>query len=66
MQLGLMALEIRTLTCKIDTMIVLTLNRRGQMTLSKELLEHLGVALGGKVKVTKLPGGKIELRAALE
>ena len=37
---------------------------KGQITLSKELLRHLGVAPGDKVVFDLLPEGRAELRAA--
>ena len=37
----------------------LTITAKGQVTLKKELLEHLGVKPGDKVEVEKLPGGRI-------
>ena len=37
---------------------------KGQVTLRKELLEHLGVEPGSKVEVDLLPDGRAELRAA--
>lgn len=43
---------------------VLTVTAKGQVTLRKELLHHLGVASGDKVAVDLLPGGRAELRAA--
>lgn len=42
----------------------LTITAKGQVTLRKELLRHLGVAPGDKVAVEILPGGRAELRAA--
>lgn len=41
----------------------LTVTAKGQVTLRKDLLEHLGVHPGEKVTVDKLPGGRIEVRA---
>jgi bifunctional DNA-binding transcriptional regulator/antitoxin component of YhaV-PrlF toxin-antitoxin module len=41
----------------------LTIIAKGQVTLSKELLEHLGVGPGDKIAVDKLPDGRIEVRA---
>lgn len=40
-----------------------TVTAKGQITLRKELLQHLGVLPGGKVDVEKLPGGTIRIRA---
>lgn len=39
----------------------LTVTAKGQITLRKDLLKHLGVQPGQKVEVHKLPGGKIAL-----
>jgi bifunctional DNA-binding transcriptional regulator/antitoxin component of YhaV-PrlF toxin-antitoxin module len=36
----------------------------GQLTLHKNLVQHLQVRPGDKIAVTKLPGGRLELRAA--
>jgi len=41
----------------------LTVTAKGQVTLRKDLLKHLGVQPGQKVSVAVLPGG-IEVRAA--
>lgn len=41
----------------------LTITAKGQVTLRKDLLKHLGVRPGEKVSVEKLPGGRIEVRA---
>ena len=42
----------------------LTVTARGQVTLRKEVLRHLGVKPGEKVVVDFLPAGRAELRAA--
>ena len=42
----------------------LTITAKGQVTLRKELLRHLGVEPGDKVAVAILPDGRAELRAA--
>lgn len=44
--------------------IMLTVTAKGQITLRKEVLRHLGVAPGQKVEVDLLPNGRIELRGA--
>ena len=44
-------------------MSMLTVTAKGQVTLRKDLLEHLGVQPGGKITIDKLPGGRIEVRA---
>jgi hypothetical protein len=45
-------------------MRTLTVAANGQVTLRKDLLEHLGVRPGEKITVDKLPDGRIEARAA--
>ena len=45
-------------------MSTLTVTAKGQVTLRKDLLQHLGVHPGAKVAVNKLPDGRIEIRAA--
>jgi AbrB family looped-hinge helix DNA binding protein len=42
----------------------LTITAKGQVTLRKDLLKHLGVEPGEQVAVDKLPEGRIEIRAA--
>jgi AbrB family looped-hinge helix DNA binding protein len=44
-------------------MSTLTITAKGQVTLRKEILEHLGVQPGEKVAVDKLPDGTIQVRA---
>jgi antitoxin PrlF len=41
----------------------LTITSKGQVTLRKDLLRHLGVGPGEKVEVDLLPDGRAELRA---
>ena len=43
----------------------LMVTAKGQVTLRKELLRHLGVSPGDKVVVDFLPDGRAELRAAV-
>lgn len=45
-------------------MSTLTVTAKGQVTLRKDILEHLGVAPGQKIVVDKLPDGKIQVTAA--
>jgi AbrB family looped-hinge helix DNA binding protein len=45
-------------------MSILTVTAKGQVTLRKDVLEHLGVHPGEKIAVNKLPDGKIEVKAA--
>ncbi|MCW5713508.1 MAG: AbrB/MazE/SpoVT family DNA-binding domain-containing protein [Bauldia sp.] len=42
----------------------LTVTAKGQVTLRKDILRHLGVRPGEKVDVEKLPDGGIAVRAA--
>ena len=45
-------------------MTQLTITSKGQVTLRKDLLKHLGVKPGEKIGVELLPGGKAELKGA--
>jgi AbrB family looped-hinge helix DNA binding protein len=45
-------------------MSTLTVTAKGQITLRKDLLKHLGVQPGEKITVDKLADGRIEVRAA--
>jgi len=45
-------------------MTTLTVTARGQVTLKKELLQHLGVKPGDKITLDLLPDGKGLLKAA--
>lgn len=45
-------------------MTTLTVTAKGQVTLRKDLLQHLGVEPGQKIEVSELPGGRIEVKAA--
>ena len=42
----------------------LTVTAKGQVTLRKDLLQHLGVHPGEQITIDKLPDGRIEVRAA--
>lgn len=42
----------------------LTVTAKGQVTLRKDLLRHLGVQPGDRITVDKLPDGRIEVRAS--
>jgi bifunctional DNA-binding transcriptional regulator/antitoxin component of YhaV-PrlF toxin-antitoxin module len=46
-----------------NNMSTLTVTAKGQVTLRKDLLEHLGVQPGEKISVEKLPNGRIEVKA---
>ena len=37
---------------------------KGQVTLKRNLLQHLGVERGSRIEVEKLPGGELRIRAA--
>jgi AbrB family looped-hinge helix DNA binding protein len=45
-------------------MTTLTVTAKGQVTLRKDILKHLGVHPGDKITVDTLPDGRIEVRAA--
>jgi bifunctional DNA-binding transcriptional regulator/antitoxin component of YhaV-PrlF toxin-antitoxin module len=44
-------------------MSTLTVTAKGQVTLRKDLLKHLGVHPGEKIAVDKLPDGRLEIKA---
>jgi bifunctional DNA-binding transcriptional regulator/antitoxin component of YhaV-PrlF toxin-antitoxin module len=45
-------------------MSTLTVTSKGQVTLRKELLQHLGVKPGQKIEVDTLPDGRLTISAA--
>lgn len=45
-------------------MTTLTVTAKGQVTLKKELLQHLGVKPGQKIEVDVVPGGQLAVKAA--
>ncbi len=44
-------------------MATLTITSKGQVTLRKELLKHLGVGPGDKIEVDKRPDGRLDVSA---
>jgi antitoxin PrlF len=42
----------------------LAVTAKGQVTLKRELLQHLGIKPGERVEFEKLPGGELRVRAA--
>ena len=44
-------------------MTTLTVTMRGQVTFRKDVLKHLGIQPGGKIRLDLLPDGKAELKA---
>lgn len=44
-------------------MINIPITAKGQITLSKDLLKHLGLKQGQDVEITKLPNGELKIRA---
>ncbi len=48
---------------KSSSAVSLTVTSKGQVTLRKELLAHLGIQPGQRVDVEVLPGGRLELHA---
>ena len=45
-------------------MVTLTVTARGQVTIRKEVLQHLGIGPGDKIELDLLPGGRGILKAA--
>jgi len=48
---------------RITLMNALTVTAKGQITLKKEIMRHLGIHPGDKVAVEKLADGRIEIRS---
>ena len=44
-------------------MTTLSVTARGQVTFRKDVLKHLGIQPGGKIRIDLLPDGRAELRA---
>ncbi|EJF75961.1 hypothetical protein MCO_00105 [Bartonella sp. DB5-6] len=42
----------------------LTVTAKGQITLKRDLLQHLGVKPGEKIDFDKLPGGELRIKAS--
>ncbi|WP_273724044.1 AbrB/MazE/SpoVT family DNA-binding domain-containing protein [Bartonella sp. AU18XJBT] len=42
----------------------LTVTAKGQVTLKRDLLQHLGVKPGERINFDKLPGGELRIKAA--
>lgn len=45
-------------------MALLAVTVKGQVTLKRDLLQHLGIKPGDRVDFEKLPGGELRVRAA--
>lgn len=44
-------------------MTSLTVTMEGQVTLKRDLLQHLGIQPGERIELDKLPGGELRVRA---
>lgn len=44
-------------------MTTLSVTARGQVTFRKDILQHLGIQPGGKIRLDLLPDGRAELKA---
>lgn len=58
------ALDSNVILPYLSVMSTLTITAKGQVTLRKDILKHLGVAPGDRVSVEKLPDGRVEVKAA--
>lgn len=45
-------------------MSTLTVTAKGQVTLRKDVLQHLGIRAGDRIAVDKLPNGQVVVKAA--
>lgn len=57
------AVECNAKSHYIGEMTTLTVTSRGQVTFRKEVLQHLGIQPGQKIRLDLLPDGRAELRA---
>jgi AbrB family looped-hinge helix DNA binding protein len=57
-------LEGKAVLPYIVLMPILTITAKGQVTLRKDILAHLGVRPGDKIEVHTRPDGRIEVSAA--
>lgn len=57
-------MHVRLFRLTLRAMPTLTITAKGQVTLRKDLLRHLGVQPGEKISVDMLPDGRIEVKAA--
>ena len=44
-------------------MTVLTISPKGQITLKRDLLQHLGIQAGQRICIDKLPNGSLKIQA---
>ena len=44
-------------------MLTQTVTAKGQVTLRREVLQHLGIASGDRIAIEKAPGGEVHIRA---
>jgi bifunctional DNA-binding transcriptional regulator/antitoxin component of YhaV-PrlF toxin-antitoxin module len=58
------AWDMGTLAVGNKEQAILTVTAKGQVTLRKDVLQHLGVRPGEKIVVHKLPDGGIQVKAA--
>ncbi|REF27733.1 AbrB family transcriptional regulator [Xenorhabdus cabanillasii] len=45
-------------------MVSLSVTTKGQITLKRDLLQHLGIKPGEQINLDKLPNGELRIRAA--
>lgn len=45
-------------------MTSLTVTMKGQVTLKRDLLQHLGIKPGERIEFDKMPGGELRVKAA--
>jgi bifunctional DNA-binding transcriptional regulator/antitoxin component of YhaV-PrlF toxin-antitoxin module len=61
---GTVKREMSVPTAKRKTSAKLKVTSKGQVTLRKDLLRHLGVQPGDEILVDQLPEGRIQVKAA--
>jgi len=63
-QIWIVRQKYLTIGRREESMTTLTVTAKGQITLKRDLLKHLGVGPGEKIEADKLPDGRIVVRAA--
>ena len=58
------AMEMSSTASATENQTLLKITAKGQVTLRKDLLQHLGVQPGDQIEVNRLPEGRIQVRAA--
>lgn len=58
------SITLPAMTSGAKSMTTLAVTAKGQVTLKRDLLRHLGIQPGQKIEFEKMPGGELRLRPA--